>query len=131
MPSPPYSPSRPSYLKVPLHPTKLTGTSKSSTNISPPLKSVHELQALNLRPSSTTLPTPRLSQHRAIPRKGGMTPPGSLGRPVGHVEWLDICTRNALPPKLRSRHCKHLNSELGAQTALHLSVSKGVIQRKN
>src|SRR5258708_24844665 len=26
--------------------------------------------------------------------------------------------------------CKHLNSELGAQTALHLSVSKGVIQRK-
>src|SRR5258705_10852011 len=27
-------------------------------------------------------------------------------------------------------HCKHLNSELGAQTALHLSVSKGVIQRK-
>src|SRR5258705_9389076 len=27
-------------------------------------------------------------------------------------------------------HCKHLNSELGAQTVLHLSVSKGVIQRK-
>src|SRR5260370_39119466 len=27
-------------------------------------------------------------------------------------------------------HCKHSNSELGAQTALHLSVSKGVIQRK-
>src|SRR5258708_19851792 len=26
--------------------------------------------------------------------------------------------------------CKRLNSELGAQTALHLSVSKGVIQRK-
>src|SRR5258708_39368127 len=26
--------------------------------------------------------------------------------------------------------CKHLNSELGDQTALHLSVSKGVIQRK-
>src|SRR5258707_7059297 len=26
--------------------------------------------------------------------------------------------------------CKHLNSELGAQTVLHLSVSKGVIQRK-
>src|SRR5258705_13616550 len=26
--------------------------------------------------------------------------------------------------------CRHLNSELGAQTALHLSVSKGVIQRK-
>src|SRR5260221_10614974 len=28
------------------------------------------------------------------------------------------------------RCCKRLNSELGAQTALHLSVSKGVIQRK-
>src|SRR5258708_2991627 len=32
--------------------------------------------------------------------------------------------------KNRGCHCKRLNSELGAQTALHLSVSKGVIQRK-
>src|SRR5258708_34735286 len=30
----------------------------------------------------------------------------------------------------RPARCKRLNSELGAQTALHLSVSKGVIQRK-
>src|SRR5258708_10186121 len=33
-------------------------------------------------------------------------------------------------PALYNRQCKHLNSELGAQTVLHLSVSKGVIQRK-
>src|SRR5260221_11456525 len=33
-------------------------------------------------------------------------------------------------PALYNGWCKHLNSELGAQTALHLSVSKGVIQRK-
>src|SRR5258708_39696200 len=53
------------------------------------------------------LPTPRLSQHRVIPGKGGgTTPPGSLSRPVGHVEQLDTCVRNAPPPKLRSRCIK-------------------------
>src|SRR5258705_7828390 len=39
------------------------------------------------------------------------------------VAW----TRTLVTPAV---WCKHLNSELGAQTALHLSVSKGVIQRK-
>src|SRR5260221_549114 len=34
------------------------------------------------------------------------------------------------PPCIQGNRCKRLNSELGAQTALHLSVSKGVIQRK-
>src|SRR5258707_13023916 len=47
------------------------------------------------------------------------TPPGHHDTPLG---------RHDTPPG--TGRCKRLNSELGAQTALHLSVSKGVIQRK-
>src|SRR5258707_5539478 len=42
---------------------------------------------------------------------------------VGAKVWLNA-------QNYTTTHCKHLNSELGAQTVLHLSVSKGVIQRK-
>src|SRR5258706_15267102 len=42
----------------------------------------------------------------------------------------DRPTSTVNPQQYLQTWCKCLNSELGAQTALHLSVSKGVIQRK-
>src|SRR5258707_119852 len=47
---------------------------------------------------------------------------------AGFILELDKLFVN--PNHQATAQCKHLNSELGAQTALHLSVSKGVIQRK-
>src|SRR5258708_36017579 len=47
-----------------------------------------------------------------------------------HLHTCCLCLFVCLFTFVTGTHCKCLNSELGAQTALHLSVSKGVIQRK-
>ena len=47
-----------------------------------------------------------------------------------HVISNDVTQEHLYMLHIQVKHCKHLNSELGAQTVLHLSVSKGVIQRK-
>src|SRR5258707_14285890 len=61
-----------------------------------------------------------LTQLNALPRVGNMEYSPTWTSPTS----TDISGQAGMAC------CKRLNSELGAQTALHLSVSKGVIQRK-
>src|SRR5258708_37241715 len=74
---------------------------------------------------------PKTTETGPIPSQGAPSV-GTNNSPVDNTDHMALfLTTDALHSYWDAMgRCKHLNSELGAQTVLHLSVSKGVIQRK-